>query len=103
MKRLIIAILIVAVIGIIVAACGEDLSKADIDQPDIVGDFQPSDYEARAPDKLTVFLNVDNHPTIARVCIDGVAFRTISTNHSGLASPAVERVEEWDSFCDTDN
>lgn len=82
------------------AACGaQDASKTDIKEPQFKGDALPSDYEARTPDKLTVYQNVDGHPTIVRLCIDGVAFRTISAGHAGGIEGQVARVPEWDDYC----
>ena len=77
----------------------KDASKADLDQPKVAGDIVPEDFEARSPDKVTVFLNVQSHPSIIRVCLDGLAFRTVSDHYAGLATPAVDRVPEWDAHC----
>ena len=85
--------------SVLLTACGQDLSKTDLGEPTVVGDVQPESYTAQSPDKVTVYQNVDNHPTIVKLCIDGIAFRTISSSHSGLASPAVDRVPEWDASC----
>ncbi len=86
---------------LVLAGCteGDDASKADIKEPKFTGEVLPSDYEARTPDKLTVYQNVDGHPTIVRVCIDGVGFRTISTTHAGGLDGSVARVPEWDDYC----
>lgn len=86
--------------GILTACQNEkDAGKADLDQPKIAGDVVPKDFEAISPDKVTVFLNIQSHPSVVRVCLDGLAFRTVSDHHSGLATPAVDRVPEWDSIC----
>lgn len=98
---------IIGMVGVILAlalvgtACAEqDTSKTDIDEPQLSGDATPETYEARTPELLIVYLNVDNHPTIVKLCIDGVAFRTISSLHSGgIESGAVARVPEWDGDC----
>lgn len=82
-------------------ACTEqDASDTDLDEPKQEGDALPDDYSSRAPDSITVYQNVDNHPTIVKVCIEGLAFRTVSTTYVELATPAVERVEEWDASCE---
>lgn len=88
-------------LGIIAVGCSEtDAADVDLDQPAISGRAIPEVFEARVPDSVTVFQNVDNHPTIVRVCLDGIAFRTISTTHSqGGFNTAVERVPEWDEAC----
>lgn len=99
MKRLI-ALVFAAALAL--GACSQDASKTDLEEPRLQGDATPKDYRAVAPDAITVFQNIDNHPTIARICADGVAFRTISSTHSGgLNSGAVERVPEWDEFCES--
>lgn len=47
------------------------------------------------PDSTTVWANIDQHPNVARVCLDGLAFAT--TSRDGYA--ADQRVVEWDKFC----
>lgn len=86
----------------ILTACedGKDAGKADLDQPKIPDRIIPKDFEALSPDKVTVFLNIDTHPTVVRLCLDGLAWRTVSDAHSDLATPAVDRVPEWDSICE---
>ena len=51
--------------------------------------------ESQRPDLIEVFSNVDKHPNIAKVCIDGVAFAT--TTREG--NSAITRVEAWDKTC----
>lgn len=46
------------------------------------------------PDKIEVYINIDQHPNIARICIAGVAFATTSRDYSALT-----RIPEWDSWC----
>ena len=98
MKKILYPLAALALAG---SACSvpQDTSKADLSEPQVVGDIQPEDYSSVAADQIRVFSNVDDHPTIVRICIDGVAFRTISSTHSSLASPAVARVPEWDEVC----
>lgn len=100
-NKLVKAVLFGAALILGLSACGEvDASKTDIEEPKLSEDFTPEDYVAKAPEKLTVYLNVDNHPTLVQLCIDGVAFRTISSLHSGgIESGAVARVPEWDDEC----
>lgn len=50
--------------------------------------------KSRDPDKIELFNNIDKHPNIAKVCIDGVAFATTTRD---LA--AITRVPEWDKTC----
>ena len=92
------ATIMLAFTALALSACGSNASETDIGQPTFEGNAS-TDILATTPDEITVFQNVDRHPTIVRICIDGVAFRTISTTHSGLASPAVDRVPEWDETC----
>jgi hypothetical protein len=51
--------------------------------------------KSQEPDSVEVFSNVDKHPNIAKVCIDGVAFAT--TTREG--NSAIMRVESWDRTC----
>lgn len=50
------------------------------------------------PDKVEIYANLDGHPNIARLCIDGRAF--ITTTRSGKGSWA--RAPYWDSWCGTE-
>lgn len=45
---------------------------------------------------VTVFNNIDKHPNIAQVCVDGIAFVT-TTRIDG--NDSIDRVPEWDSRC----
>ncbi len=52
--------------------------------------------EAKNPDKIEGYANIDGHPNIVRLCIGGVAFATTS-REAGLN---FLRVPEWDvPFC----
>jgi hypothetical protein len=51
--------------------------------------------DSQRPDSIEVFSNVDRHPNIAKLCIDGVAFAT--TTREG--NSAIMRVESWDDTC----
>ncbi len=51
--------------------------------------------KSQEPDLVEVYSNVDQHPNIAKVCIDGVAFAT--TTREG--NSAITRVEAWDRTC----
>lgn len=82
------------------AACSDtNAAKADLDEPVIDGKITPKDFTAQSPDQVRVFLNVDDHPTVVRICLEGVAFRTVSAKYATLNTPAVERVPEWDALC----
>lgn len=43
------------------------------------------------PDSIVVFNNVDRHPNVVKLCIDGVAFAT--------TTQTIQRVPEWDKNC----
>lgn len=47
------------------------------------------------PDTVKVWQNIDNHPNIAKLCLDGVAFATTTRD----AQAAAQRVPEWDQTC----
>ncbi len=47
------------------------------------------------PDLIESYNNLDGHPNIAKVCIDGVAFATTTRD----AQAAIQRVPDWDSTC----
>ncbi len=101
MKKLLVAFIAVGLI-LVAAGCSDDTpaAKQDIAEPEGNGKVLPEDFEARVPDVLTTYRNVDGHPTINKLCIEGIAWRTISTTHSiGSTSGAVVRVPEWDDTC----
>lgn len=50
---------------------------------------------SKDPDLIEAYNNLDGHPNIAKVCIDGVAFATTTRD----AQAAIQRVEAWDSSC----
>lgn len=89
-----------AVVALTVAACGgSDASKADLQQPQVDGNLATTKIVAKAPDSVVVYVNVDQHPNIAKLCIEGIAFRTVSSTYASLNTPAAERVPEWDASC----
>ena len=51
--------------------------------------------DSQDPDLIESYNNLDGHPNIAKVCIDGVAFATTTRD----AQAAIQRVEAWDSTC----
>ena len=83
-----------ALAALLLVGCAEDASKADLAEPKQKGRSIPENYEVRVPDSLTVYQNIDKHPTIAKVCVDGVAFATTSRDFSALT-----RIPEWDADC----
>ena len=50
---------------------------------------------SKNPDSIEAYNNLDGHPNIAKVCIDGVAFATTTRD----AQAAIQRVEDWDRTC----
>lgn len=94
MNKKIISIAIAALMAVGVAGCAEDASKVDLKEPQQKGKSLPDNYEVRVPQSLTVFQNIDAHPTIAKLCVDGVAFATTSRDYN-----AIMRVPEWDKDC----
>lgn len=97
MKRWIVGA--IAIVLTVTACSSDDASKADLQQPQVDGNLATTKIVAKAPDSVVVYVNVDKHPNIAKLCIEGIAFRTISETYVTLNSPAAERVPEWDASC----
>lgn len=77
--------MVVAVIGVLsLGACSARDNFRDVEG-----------VRSQEPDSIEVFSNVDKHPNIAKLCIDGVAFAT--TTREG--NSALTRVEAWDRTC----
>lgn len=74
----------VAALGVSLVACSPGNNFRDLEG-----------IESQKPDLVEVYSNVDQHPNIAKVCIDGVAFAT--TTREG--NSAIMRVEAWDRSC----
>lgn len=74
-------LLSVIAIALTAAACGAN-------QRDLKG------VEGRNPDKVELYINVDQHPNIVRLCIGGVAIATTSRQDDNII-----RVPEWDTWC----
>lgn len=87
--------LIVILLAVVLAACAE-AHMQDIDTETRWIEFSTEDLDVsiKVPDSIEVFQNVDSHPNIARICIDGVAFLTTTRDLD-----AIDRVPEWDSIC----
>jgi hypothetical protein len=49
---------------------------------------------SKDPDSAKLWTNVDGHPNVVRLCLDGVAFATTTRDFTALM-----RVEAWDSMC----
>lgn len=50
--------------------------------------------DPKDPDKVELYTNVDQHPNVVRLCIDGVAFATTTRQFD-----SIQRVVEWDDWC----
>lgn len=50
--------------------------------------------KSQNPDLIQNYNNMDKHPNLGKVCIDGVAFLTTTRDYD-----AVTRVPEWDKTC----
>ncbi len=50
--------------------------------------------KSQNPDLIENYNNMDQHPNLSKVCIDGVAFLTTTRDYD-----AVTRVPEWDRTC----
>lgn len=46
------------------------------------------------PQKAEIYANINKHPNVVRLCIDGIAFYTTSR-----PPKAIDRVPEWDAWC----
>jgi hypothetical protein len=89
-----------AALVLTLAACQEkDAAKVDLGQPKVTGDAVPTDFEQRVPEKAQIYSNFDGHANVVRLCIGELGFYTVSNAYVGLATPAVNRVPEWDAYC----
>lgn len=76
------------VLAAVAAAAGLVLVAGCAQQYDV------EDVPFEVPDEITIYGNVDQHPNITRVCIEGIAFATTTRDYN-----AVTRVPEWDAHC----
>lgn len=79
----------VAIMLVVLAACGQAPWEDSL--RDLEG------VQVYDPDAVTLWNNVDQHPNIVRLCLDGVGFATTTREYGD----AVERVPEWDAYCKT--
>jgi hypothetical protein len=82
MKR---ALIVLAAVAAVAGVAGCDSAN----QKDVKG-VQPQ----ANPGNITVWANIDQHPNIARVCADGLAFITTSRDNM-----PINRLPEWDWAC----
>jgi hypothetical protein len=86
-------ILVLAALAVSLTACSG--SSAPANQADV------HNVKATPLPRLEVYSNIDEHANVARFCLDGLAFYTVSSSHTApyQATPLV-RVPEWDkTFC----
>lgn len=69
------------------AACGGTATYADLEN-----------VPAATPTKIEAYTNIDKHPNLVRLCIDGKAFITTSRKGAG----AWRRADYFDAWCSTD-
>ena len=82
-KRVVLAAVAVAALGT-AAGCTPGNNFRDVEG-----------VPSKNPDLIEAYNNLDGHPNIAKVCIDGVAFATTTRD----AQAAIQRVEDWDATC----
>lgn len=75
------ALALVGVTTIVIAGCGANVR--DLEGVPIV-----------EPQKVEIYVNLDGHPNIVRMCIDGVAVMTTTRDLN-----AVQLVPAWDGWC----
>lgn len=81
------------IIGIAVAAV---LAMVALSGCAYANDRDLEGIDWKNPDKIEVYLNIDDHPNIVRMCIGGVGFATTSRING---EDALTRVEAWDAWC----
>ena len=88
---------LVVVVGLVLVACSSAMSR-DIDTPTELAntsvELASDQLSMGVPDQVDLFYNLDTHPNIVRLCIDGVAIMTTSREFE-----PVQRVPEWDAYC----
>lgn len=86
---------LLAVLLLLVAACQEThLQDIDTETRWLELSTESIVVKVGPPDSIEVFQNVQMHPNLARVCIDGTAWLTTTRDLD-----SVERVPEWDQYC----
>lgn len=90
--------LALAATAVVLVSCSSAMSR-DIDTPTELAatsiELGPDQLTMGAPDRVDLFYNLDTHPNVVRLCIDGVAIMTTSREYGD----AVTRVPEWDAYC----
>lgn len=75
-----------AVAALALTGCGMNDSMRDYEEAKI-----------KDPEEITLWNNVDLHPNVARLCVDGVALLTTTREYGDAAI----RIPEWDAHCKT--
>lgn len=99
MKRFLLLVSCFLLISITACSDPDAKSATDLDEPARGENLKIDEehYRVISPDDITIWVNIDDHPNVVRLCLDGVAFATISQQHQGGRS--ITRVEEWDISC----
>lgn len=82
-KLIALAALITALVATSASACGTQTEDRDLENVPL-----------KNPQKAEHYANVNGHPNISRICIDGVAFATTTREYAPIL-----RVPEWDAWC----
>jgi hypothetical protein len=83
-RRLLVPVLALAAAAALGGACSPGNNFRDV-----------KGVKSQDPDLIESYNNLDGHPNIAKVCIDGVAFATTTRD----AQAAIQRVPDWDKTC----
>ncbi len=75
--------LLVAGAALVLSACGPGNNFRDVEG-----------VKSQDPDLVENYNNMDAHPNMGKVCIDGVAFLSTTRDYD-----SVTRVPEWDRTC----
>jgi hypothetical protein len=94
------AALVLAALAVLAACASEtkDAERQDLDFGRGDDEVAVENGEVRQPDSIVVWLNADHHPNVVRVCLDGLAFLTVSDGHQ-THTASVQRIAEWDDEC----
>lgn len=80
-KRVALAVLLAAIVATLSGCPGANTRDLE-------------NVKIKDPKKAEIYANLDQHPNIVRLCIDGLAFLTTSRKED-----VILRVPEWDGWC----
>lgn len=90
---------IIVALALVIAGCSSATTR-DIDTEtawfETSIELTPDRLSVQTPDQVDIFLNLDGHPNLARLCIEGLGFLTSTSEFK-----AWERMPEWDDYCAT--